>query len=184
MIAAPPDTLSVPGPRGIVALRPVDTERDLDLVHDWMNRPHVVEYWQQAWPRDRLHGYLVDQMDDTVSRPCLGLLAGVVVSYWEIYRPAADPLGEAYPARDTDLGVHLLIGDPRATGRGLGGLLLAAVRTGLLAADPACDRIVAEPDVRNVASVRAFQRAGFRRTRDIELTGKTAALMVAEREKQ
>lgn len=184
MIAVPPDTVAVASRRGVVRLRPVRPDDELDLVHDWMNRPHVAEYWHQAWPRDRLRRYLVDQLAGTVSRPCLGLLAGAAVSYWEVYRPVADPLGDAYPARDTDLGVHLLIGERRATGRGLGTLLLAAVRDGLLAADPACDRIVAEPDVGNVASVRAFQRAGFRRTRDVELIGKTAALMVAEREKQ
>ena len=177
----PPDTAIVGTDRGPFTLRPVDVAADLPLLADWMHRPHVAEYWHQDWPPDRLRRYLADQQSGAVSRPCLGSLAGDPVSYWEIYRPAGDPLGRAYPVLDTDLGVHVLIGDPARTGLGLGTLLLVAVRRGLFGADPDCTRIVAEPDVRNVVSVKAFSRAGFLRWYDIRLAGKTAALMVAER---
>ena len=47
---------------------------------------------------------------------------------------------------------------------------------------PDTSRVVAEPDVRNTASLRAFERAGFRRTHDIELPEKRAALMVRDPE--
>ena len=49
-----PDGFSVPTGRGILTLRPVRVDNDLDLVHDWMNRPHVARYWQQDWPADRV----------------------------------------------------------------------------------------------------------------------------------
>ncbi|MEV0843552.1 GNAT family N-acetyltransferase [Actinocatenispora sera] len=176
-----PDGLSVPTGRGILTLRPVRVDNDLDLVHDWMNRPHVARYWQQDWPADRARDYLTGLLAGWVSRPMLGLLAGVPVSYWELYRAAVEPVGAAYPARPTDIGVHVLIGDPALTGRGLGSALLAAVRDGLFAADPACTRVVAEPDVRNTASVRAFRRAGFAHRGEIRLPDKTAALLIAER---
>lgn len=182
-VAAPPDRLTARTDRGVLTLRPVDLAADLPLVHGWMHRRHVVEFWRQDWPATRLHDDLADQLTGTVSRPCLGLLDAVAVSYWEIYRPAADPLGEAYPAQPGDLGVHLLLGEVEQTGRGLGSTLLAAVTDGLFAADPACRRIVAEPDVANIASVRAFQRAGFVDRGRIELADKTATLLVAERER-
>jgi RimJ/RimL family protein N-acetyltransferase len=176
-----PNGFSAPTARGILTLRPVRVDDDLGLVHDWMNRPHVARFWQQDWPADRLRGYLTDLLAGPVSRPMLGLVAGVPVSYWEIYRAAAEPVGAAYPARPTDLGVHVLIGEPALTGHGLGSMVLAAVRDCLFAADPACTRVVAEPDVRNTASVRAFQRAGFAHHGEIELPDKTAALLIAER---
>ncbi|BCJ32702.1 N-acetyltransferase [Actinocatenispora thailandica] len=176
-----PGGFSAPTARGVLTLRPVLVDDDLELVHDWLNRPHVARFWQQAWPRDRVRGYLTGLLTDSVSRPMLGLLAGVPVSYWEIYRAIAEPVGAAYPAEPGDLGLHVLIGEPALTGRGLGRTLLGAVRDGLFAADPACTRVVAEPDVRNTASVRAFQRAGFTRRGEIELPDKTAALLVAER---
>jgi RimJ/RimL family protein N-acetyltransferase len=180
-LVPPPVDFVVETPRGAVTVRPVDPVADLRLVHRWMNAPHVVEFWQQAWPAGRIAAYLTRQLIGRHSRPCLGLLAGVPVSYWEFYRPVAEPVGTAYDAAPTDLGVHVLIGDVRRTGRGLGTLLLRAIRDGLFATDPACRRIVAEPDVRNRPSVRAFQRAVFDRRADIALPDKTAALMVAER---
>jgi len=181
-MSTPPDGLRVSTERGIVVLRPVDVSKDVPLITEWMNRPHVAEYWKLDWSSARLEEYLVAQQDADISRPCLGLVGGTPVSYWEIYRPMADPLGQAYPAHEDDLGVHVLIGEARLTGMGLGTLLLRAVRDGLFGADSGCGRIVAEPDVRNVASVRAFIKAGFRRWQDIQLDDKTAALMVAERE--
>ncbi|HEY3505026.1 MAG TPA: GNAT family N-acetyltransferase [Actinocatenispora sp.] len=178
----PPATLAAPTDRGILTLRPADPDADLDLVHAWMHRPHVVPFWQQDWPAERLRGYLADQLAGDTSRPYVGLLAGVPVSYWEIYRPVAEPVGAAYPAVDSDLGVHVLIADAAMTGRRLGRLLLRAVRDALLDKGSDCSRVVAEPDVRNVASVRAFAAAGFRRHADITLPDKTAALMVAEKD--
>lgn len=178
----PPATLVAPTDRGILTLRQADPDADLDLVHDWMHRPHVVPFWRQDWPSTLLRTYLADQLAGEGSRPYVGVLAGVPVSYWEIYRPVVEPVGAAYPAEDGDLGVHVLIGDAAMTGRGLGRLLLRTVRDALWDNDPHCRRVVAEPDVRNVASVRAFAAAGFRRHADITLPDKTAALMVAERE--
>ncbi|MGW5673796.1 GNAT family N-acetyltransferase, partial [Streptomyces sp. NPDC003860] len=65
--------------------------------------------------------------------------------------------------------------------KGLGRALLRALADGLLAADPRCRRVVAEPDVRNAASVRAFHAAGYRPAGEVALGDKTAALVVRPR---
>jgi acetyl CoA:N6-hydroxylysine acetyl transferase len=181
VVSPPPTGLSVATSRGLLTLRPADPVTDLPLIHEWMHRTHVVRFWQQDWPAARLRRYLADQLAGGVSRPCVGALSGVPLSYWELYRPVADPVGRTYPANSSDIGVHVLIGDTQLTGKGLGSVLLSAVRAGLFMADTSCRRIVAEPDVRNVRSIRAFQRAGFRRRAEVSLPDKTAALMVAER---
>lgn len=181
-VTAPPCQFGRDTPLGRFTLRLVDPGTDLDLVHRWMHAPHVVPFWQQAWPRKQVASYLADQLAGGTSRPCVGSLAGEPVSYWEIYRPVAEPVGAVYPAEPTDLGVHVLIGDAAMTGQGLGSALLAVVRDGLFAADPACQRVIAEPDVRNVASVRAFRNSGFTQVAEVSLPDKTAALMVARRE--
>ena len=55
---------------------------------------------------------------------------------------------------------------------------------GLLAAEPRCTRVVAEPDIRNAPSLRAFTAAGFRTVGDISLPDKTAALLVYPRSEE
>ncbi len=181
LVSAPLVEFASETPRGVFALRTVSVAGDLELVHRWMHADHVVPYWQQAWSRARIETYLVDQLDGAASRPCLGWLAGMPISYWEVYRPSRDPVGDVYDCDPEDLGVHLLIGEVGLTGRGFGAMLLDGVATALFRLNPRCTRIVAEPDARNAGSIKAFTRAGFVREADVELPGKTAALMARSR---
>ncbi|MCV7095143.1 acetyltransferase [Mycobacterium kubicae] len=166
---------------GEFALRPLDTSHDLDLVHRWMNDPEVARFWRKAWPLDRLATYLREQECSTHVQPYLGEVDGVAMSYWELYRADLDPLAQYYDARRHDAGVHLLLGPTVSRGRGLGTALLRVVSSWQLDADPRASRVVAEPDLSNERSIRAFQQAGFRRIRDLVLPDKLAALMVRER---
>ncbi|MFE3885984.1 GNAT family N-acetyltransferase [Streptomyces lydicus] len=169
-------------PAGPFELVPVRPARDLDRITGWMNDPAVTAFWELAGPPETTAAHLRAQLDgDGRSVPCLGVLAGVPMSYWEIYRADLDPLARCYPARPEDTGIHLLIGGAGDRGRGLGGLLLRAAADLVLDHRPRCARVLAEPDLRNTASVAAFLSAGFRYGDEIELPGKRAALMVRDR---
>ncbi|MFJ7157123.1 GNAT family N-acetyltransferase [Streptomyces sp. NPDC101118] len=154
---------------------------DLDLVHRWMAAPHVAAFWHQAWPRPRWHEEIAGHLAGDAVLPLLVALDGRPFAYAEVYRVARDRLAGHYPHLPHDLGVHLAIGDPDRTGRGRGRALLRALAEALLAADPACTRVVAEPDVTNAPSLRAFEAAGFRPAGKVVLPDKTAALLVHPR---
>ncbi|GEK03135.1 GNAT family N-acetyltransferase [Streptomyces sp. ATE26] len=169
-------------PVGLFELVPVRLAADLPLVHRWMNDPAVAEYWELAGPPDTTADHLRAQLEgDGRSVPCLGVLDGVPMSYWEIYRADLDPLARHCPIRPHDTGIHLLIGEPADRRRGLGSALLEAVSGLVLARRPACSRVIAEPDLRNTPSVAAFLRAGFRLAGEVDLPGKRAALVIRER---
>lgn len=187
--AASGDLLDGPGnwgpadtPAGVFQLVPVRLERDLALISRWMNDPAVAAFWELAGADTVTADHLRPQLDgDGRSVPCLGVLAGVPMSYWEIYRADLDPLARHYPARPHDTGIHLLIGGVDDRGRGVGTTLLRAVADLVLDNRPLCGRVVAEPDLRNTPSVSAFLSAGFRFSAEVELPGKRAALMVRDR---
>lgn len=167
---------------GRFRLVPVSLGRDLPLIAHWINAPAVDAYWELAGPPSVSERHLRPQLDgDGRSVPCLGVLGATPMSYWEIYRADLDPLADHYPARPDDTGVHLLIGGAMRRGRGLGSLLIRAVTDLILDHRPACSRVVAEPDLRNIPSVTAFLRAGFRLTAEVALPDKRAALMVRDR---
>ncbi|OIJ64680.1 GNAT family N-acetyltransferase [Streptomyces mangrovisoli] len=171
-------------PVGAFQLVPVVPHRDLPLVARWMNDPAVAEFWELAGPPSRTAAHLEAQLDgDGRSVPCLGLLDGAPMSYWEVYRADLDPLARHYPARRHDTGLHLLLGGAEDRGRGLGSALLRAVADLVLDRRPACSRVVAEPDLRNVPSVAAFLTGGFRFAAEIEidLPPRRAALMIRDR---
>lgn len=162
---------------GEFRLRPV-RPTDLPLVTDWMNDPAVAAYWALDGPAERTERHVTAQMSgDGRSTPCVGLLDGTPMSYWEVYRADLDPFARHYPSRPHDTGIHLLLGPPEARGRGLGSILLTALSDHLLRSAP---RLVGEPDVRNTPSIRAFRKAGFRRAAEIDLPDKRAALMTRE----
>lgn len=167
---------------GPFQLVPVHIERDVRLITQWMNDPVVAAFWGLAGPETVTAGHLRAQLDgDGRSVPCLGVLAGVPMSYWEVYRADLDPLARHYPARPHDTGVHLLVGRVADRGRGIGTRLLRTVADMIFDHRPCCGRVVAEPDLRNTPSVAAFLGAGFRLTGEVDLPGKRVALMIRDR---
>ncbi|UUU30442.1 acetyltransferase [Streptomyces sp. CA-210063] len=169
-------------PAGTLHLVPVRVERELPLISRWMNDAAVASYWKLAGSESVTADHLRTQLDgDGRSVPCLGLLDGTPMSYWEIYRADLDPIARHYPARPHDTGIHLLIGPVADRGRGLGSTLLRAVADLILDRRPSCARVIAEPDLRNFPSVSAFLSAGFRFSAEVDLPDKRAALMVRDR---
>ncbi|MFJ8586530.1 GNAT family N-acetyltransferase [Streptomyces sp. NPDC093595] len=154
---------------------------DLDLVHGWMQSPHIDAFWHQAWPRERWYEEIAGHLAGDAILPVLIDLDGTPLAYIEVYRVIRDRLAGHYAELPHDLGVHIAIGDAGRTGQGLGRTLLRALAEGLLAADPACTRVVAEPDVTNAPSLRAFEAAGFRPVGKVAFPDKTAALLVHPR---
>ncbi|MFE7748444.1 GNAT family N-acetyltransferase [Streptomyces sp. NPDC057428] len=178
-----PDAWSpVATPAGHFHLVTVEPERDVSVISHWMNDPAVAAFWELAGPESVTDAHLRRQLaGDGRSVPCLGVLDGVPMSYWEIYRADLDPLARHYPSRPHDMGVHLLIGGVTDRGRGIGTVLLRAVSDLVLDNRPLCARVVAEPDLRNTPSVSAFLSAGFRFCAEVDLPDKLAALMIRDR---
>ncbi|MET8680545.1 GNAT family N-acetyltransferase [Streptomyces sp. NPDC004647] len=167
---------------GPFELVPVRIDRDLPLITRWMNDPAVAAFWELDGPDEIAAAHLRAQLGgDGRSVPCLGVLDGTPMSFWEVYRADLDLLARHYPARPHDTGLHLLIGDVADRGRGFGTSLLRTVSDLVLDNRPSCGRVVAEPDLRNTPSVAAFLGAGFRFSSEIDLPDKRAALMIRDR---
>ncbi|MFI1962573.1 GNAT family N-acetyltransferase [Streptomyces pathocidini] len=167
---------------GSFRLVPVRLDRDLPLIVRWMNDPAVAAFWNLEGPDEVTAAHLRAQLDgDGRSVPCLGVLNGTPMSYWEVYRADLDPIARHYPARPNDTGLHLLIGAVGDRGRGLGTILLRAVSDLVLDHRPSSHRVIAEPDLRNTPSVAAFLGAGFRFHSEADLPDKRAALVIRDR---
>jgi len=162
-------------------LRPLDDTADFDLVWNWMNKQHVDQFWNLAGPPERLRRYLDSLNEAGHSQPMIGEMDGRPMSYWEIYWAARDPLAAHYVADPADQGVHLLIGEPEDTGKGLGTYCLSEVTRWMLEREPKTRRVIAEPDVRNQRVLKTFERCGYRKVKEIDLPDKRAALVIHER---
>lgn len=172
---------TVEGDATQVGAHRVELERDLDLVHTWMNAAHVTPWWGLAGPVEVTASYLRAQLQRRHLDPWIVCADGAPFAYAETYRAAEDPLAEHYPAQDGDRGVHLLIGPPGRLGTGAGQLLLRALLAHALA-DPTATRVVCEPDVRNARMLRCCLRLGAVRAGTLRLPDKDAALLIWTRD--
>ncbi|MEU8221917.1 GNAT family N-acetyltransferase [Kribbella sp. NPDC048915] len=150
----------------------------------WMQRPHIVRWWQQDWCVERWAQEIERQVAGEHSTPYVVAVDGEEFAYVEVYRVRHDRLAKYYVYGEDDRGVHVAIGDVSRVGRGLGKQLLRSLAEQVFLAEPACAQVVAEPDIDNVPSVRAFTAAGFVQHGELRLPEKTALLMVRTRAAQ
>ena len=79
--------------------------------------------------------------------------------------------------------LDLFIGDEEQTGRGLGTEMIERFVEEIVFARPETIACIADPDLENAASMRAFEKAGFRAVRELvdPEDGRLHALMRRER---
>lgn len=165
-------SVTLPGSPVCLTFQPVEVDEHVGLIHDWMNRPHVAPWWRLDRPFDVIRRYLAGL---THLRPWVVSAGDAPFGYVETYRVLDDPLAEAYPAREDDLGWHVLVGPESFLGTGIPRLLGRAVLASLL---NTTDRVVCEPDVRNHRMLAFCRRLGHEQHGEVDLPDKRAALMV------
>ena len=177
--AGPPPVPALAPPWRARPVRPTGPE--LARVVGWMRRAHVVATWGQDWDVPTWSAEIARQLAGEHSRPWTIWRGRRAIAYVEVYRVARDVIAEAVPTAAHDLGVHLAIGEPELTGRGVGRALLDALAEGLFAADPGCPRVVGDPAVGHEAARRAFLAAGFAVVGEVDLPHKRAVLLARPR---
>ncbi|WP_062215093.1 GNAT family N-acetyltransferase [Streptomyces sp. NBRC 109706] len=166
---------------GEFTVRPVDPAVDSPLLHQWLTHPKSA-FWLMgdAQLADVRKEY--ETIDGDPRRAAhLGYHDGLPTFLVESYDPAADPVGETYPVREGDIGMHFLVA---ATETPLPGFTLAVIDTvmQLLFSDPANRRVVVEPDARNHAVHRLNEAVGFAVEKTVRLPDKEAKLSFCTRE--
>lgn len=167
-----------------ITLAPVQVDRDVALLHEWVTHPRSV-YWQmqEATLGDVATEYrLIDE--NPHHHAWLGRVDGAPVFLAETYDPAHSELTDVPEAaaelRPGDLGMHVLVAPTDTPVPGFTRAVFQAVVDHCLA-DPDVRRVVVEPDVRN-ERIRAMNREfGFRELRTITLPTKEAILSVLDR---
>ncbi|BCZ24453.1 GNAT family N-acetyltransferase [Mycobacterium senriense] len=153
---------------------------DVDMVTEWMNRPHLAQAWEYDWPARRWRQHLGAQLDGTYSLPLLGSIRGIPRAYLEFYWGAKDLISRYYDAEPYDLGLHAAVADLSLVNRGLGAMLLPRIVASVFSAEPRCRRIMFDPDHRNTAARRLCEYAGCQFLGEYETTNRRMALYALE----
>lgn len=153
---------------------------DVDMVTEWMNRPHLAQAWEYDWPAPRWRQHLGAQLDGTYSLPLLGSVRGIDCAYLELYWGAKDLISQYYDAEPYDLGLHAAIADLNLVNRGLGSMLLPRIVASVFAAEPRCRRVMFDPDHRNATARRLCEYAGCTFLGEHDTTNRRMALYALE----
>jgi RimJ/RimL family protein N-acetyltransferase len=137
---------------------------DLRLVHEWLQRPHVRRWWMDRETYEEVvEHYLPSIEGDEPTDHYLAFLGEEPIGFVETYLVSDHPEYAALIGVGEGVaGVDLFIADESLTGRGIGTEILRRFVGDVVFASPSTTSCVAGPDARNVPSLRAFEKAGFR----------------------
>jgi aminoglycoside 6'-N-acetyltransferase len=134
-------------------------------MYEWLRREHVRRWWDDNETyEDVLEHYLPGLEGAKPVDLYLILLDASPVGFIQTYLLADHPEYAQLVGLGAGVaGVDLFIGEEELIGKGLGVEVLRRFVDDVVFVEPATTACIADPDVRNAASIRAFEKAGFRR---------------------
>ena len=165
-----------------VAFRPLRAD-DLPMLHEWIGRPHVQEWWDGAMTLADVEEEFLPAIAGREPVQCyLALAAGEPIGFIQWYIPAeCHPDGWWLEENDPAVrGIDQFLAHEHQLGQGLGTAMVRAFVEHLLA-DPAVTRIQTDPAPANRRAIRCYEKAGFRPMREIDTPDGRALLMYLDR---
>jgi RimJ/RimL family protein N-acetyltransferase len=160
--------------------RPLE-DGDLPLLHAWINRPHVAEWWDDRLSREEIEEDFGREIGSPIIRHWIALLDGDPVGFIQDYHVmGADP---AWWPDETDpgaRGIDQFLANANQLGQGLGSRMVREFVARLFA-DPAVTKVQTDPSPENERAIRAFEKAGFRRVGLVQTPDGPALLMLVHR---
>ena len=182
----------------MISFRPL-ARSDLPTLQRWLNTPHVYEWWgSHAGPGalggagqnaatvaqvEAKYGQEIDHGGTTHRYIILhdDLLIGLI--QWYHLRDFADYARTISEDPAAAAGMDLLIGEPGAINRGLGSRAIDAFLSSIVFRQADVTRVVTGPAQTNARSIRAFEKAGFKRVRSASIKGEPTPETVMVRPK-
>jgi len=157
------------------------TEADLPILTEWLNRPHVDEWWDVCGSvAETREEYLSPNENDTAVS-YFAYLDDIPIGYVQWYVATASPDG--WWPKHHDPGVHGIdqfLANGSRLDQGLGTQMVSEfVR--FLFAYPSVTRIQADPAPSNLRAIRCYEKAGFRQAGRIVTPDGAAVLMAIDR---
>ena len=142
-------------------------EEDLDLVRQWLLRPHVRQWFDDvpgvAYPDHTISEYQTAIRGEDPTDLYVIKLDGRPIGVLQSYRIDDHPEYAAQVALTRPaVGIDLFIGDPELIGRGHGPALIRAFLRDVAFPRYSVDLCVIGPTASNAAAIRAYEKAGFR----------------------
>lgn len=161
------------------------TVRDLPMLHEWLNRPHIVEWWGGEEERPTLEEVLEHYRPRVLAEQSVTLyivmLGSEPIGFAQSYIALGS--GGGWWECETDPGVRGIdqsLANAVQLNQGLGTKMVRAL-VELLFADPSVTKIQTDPAPDNLRAIRCYEKAGFVQERVITTPDGPAVYMTQTR---
>jgi len=162
------------------SFRPL-SHADLPLMHEWLNRPHVAEWWDEQRDLEYVLQTFGADLDSPVIRMFFVCLDAEPIGYIQVYRVmGANPEWWTDETDPGARGIDQFLANAEQLGQGLGSSMVRQFVARLFA-DPEVTVVQTDPSPRNARAIRAYEKAGFRRVAEVITPDGPALLMRVQR---
>jgi RimJ/RimL family protein N-acetyltransferase len=133
---------------------------DVPQLHDWLNRPHVAERWDNATTLPEVEKRYQTHLNSACVFPFIVELDGKPIGFIQSYN--AELVGDGWwPGEPPGTwGVDQYLGEEGLLGKGIGSQFIRAFTDDLLKKSQV-KRIITDPAPDNKRAIRAYEKAGF-----------------------
>lgn len=150
--------------------------RDLPLLHEWLNRPHVAERWDGPVEAVSMLPKFQSHMHSDTVFGYLAILDDAPVGYAQTYEAAKVGEGWWPSVAQGTWGIDQFLAEKASLGKGLGTRLVRDFAQYVFRRHSA-ERIITDPSLNNPMAIRCYEKAGFKPFGEIETPDGRALLM-------
>lgn len=152
----------------------------------WLSMPHVEKWWHEPLDAAGVRAKYLPRIDGSEPTHVHVIeFHAQPIGWIQHYRWADYPEHAALLGAEPEAaGIDLALGEVGMLGLGLGPLAIRAFLVDIVFSDATVVACMSDPETRNTRSVRAFQKAGFRVVRTVQLPGEPGTREVVRYERR
>ena len=146
-------------------------EKDLPLFFKWVQRPHIAKWWKSDTYEKFVEHYHPTKLAENHVFPFFIYADEKPIGYIQYYladkaddgwwvKCAGQPVGT--------VGMDIIIGELDYIGKGYGTIIVKKFVKKLFT-ETKTVKIIIDPDPKNVAAIRCYEKAGFKKVKEIDV---------------
>lgn len=144
----------------------------LPQLYEWITKePPATRFW--GYVQGPTYGQFIQEFTDSIkgkdpTRAYIIYYEETPIGYIQTYEWSDYPGCEKYEELHKAAGMDVLIGAKAYRNKGLGSKVLQKFLKEIIFADSKIQFCVTDPDVRNTVAIRAYEKTGFQKTRQVD----------------
>ena len=168
-------------PGGMISLQSLQIEKELPVIHRWVNLPYTQTYWQMAGTYEKLEATYHDIQENPHAHSFVGYLGEELVCQMDLYQIGTDELSNHLPGEGDQCGIHFIMAPLSNRIPGLSIQLFQLILHYYFSFQQS-KKMFGEPDHQNKKANDLVNSIGFQFLRPLQLSYKKANLYVIEKQ--